>query len=221
MNEENFEAYFVMKSVEYVIYESVISEENLLLFESKDYFDLFKNVVITFNELETLDDDVKDNVYKILSQIKEMKNLQYDPLEDINEIIIKLNIPTNKESVIQYYQEQLYLRTNDKEVLKYGIDDIYPIKDSLFFSIRNDYVVLYTHIILDDESFMKEINDVDINNYISSILVILDEYPSIFKDELFYQRVCKVLDKINDNKKKLDISIRKKILKRINKIRRK
>ena len=102
MNEENFEAYFVMKSVEYVIYESVISEENLLLFESKDYFDLFKNVVITFNELETLDDDVKDNVYKILSQIKEIKNLQYDPIEDINEIIIKLNIPTNKESVMQY-----------------------------------------------------------------------------------------------------------------------
>ena len=61
MNKEDFEAYFVIKSVAYAICNLEIRKENLLLFKSKDYLDLFKNIVLTFNELEILDDDIKDN----------------------------------------------------------------------------------------------------------------------------------------------------------------
>lgn len=221
MNKEDFEAYFVIKSVAYAICNLEIRKENLLLFKSKDYLDLFKNIVLTFNELEILDDDIKDNIYKILSEVKDIKNLDYDPLEDINEIIINLNAPINKESILKYYQYQLYLRSNDKRVFKCSLENIHQIKESLFYSIRNDYIILYTHIILDDDSFMKEINDIDKDNYISSILAILEEYPFIFNDSLFYQRVCKVLDRIDNSKKKLDSRITKKLKKRINKARRK
>lgn len=221
MNKEEFETYFLMKEVEHTIYNHKIRKETLLLFKSKAYFDLFKNIVLTFNELEILDDDIKDNIYKILSEVKDIKNLDYNPLEDVNEIIINLNAPINKERVLKYYQYQLYLRSNDKRVFKCSLESIYQLKESLFCSIRTDYIILYTHIILDDDSFMKEINDIDKDNYISSIFAILEESPFIFKDSLFHQRVCTVLDRIDNSKNKLDSRITKKLKKRINKARRK
>lgn len=218
---EDVENYLVMKSVEYMMYSLNLEDNYIHILKDRDYLSFFKEVIIAFNKLETIDDDIKDNVYKILIKLRYMDDLEYDTLQDINDIIRNLNAETNKKSVLGYYKDQLYLRTQERKYLKCDLKAIYTIKHLLFQSICNDYAILYTHIVSSEIDFASSLEQIDFNDYIASILVILEECPQVFKIEIFYQRVCGAME-ILIKDENLDIKFNiKKIRKSIEKVRRK
>lgn len=167
---------------------------------------------------------VKSNVYEFLFKAREIKDKDYEKrIEIINNIIINLNSSKlDKFKYINFYRNQLAVRRNDKKFLNnYSDEYIESIIDLVNTSICVDMFVINTHSKqISEEEFEFEYLSKFINNslYYESLNVILYEFPELFKNPIFYNRVMKVINKNNDiiEDKRLK-KINNKLIKKIKK----
>lgn len=115
----------------------------------------------------------------------------------VNDIIRILNLQKEAHS-LYFYAVQLSVRKNDKGYLnKY---DNYTIKkeiDSVNDSIVEDFIVLsmLNSSVTDDETFKMNIEDfLADDSFYDNINILLSEWPSLFKDKTFCERIKYVLD---------------------------
>jgi len=171
-------------------------KDNPWLYEI-DALEDFKEVVLTFAEQNCIAPHIKENIYKILVDGREIKDENYEKrVEIINSIICELNKQTGDLSNAFYYSQLKIRRNEDKVLEKYTLQHLRYEIPRIDDSIYNDFTVLYSHSEkVDDEEFLTTYLPVfsKSNYYYESLNMILKECPCLFKDELFASRVNLVL----------------------------
>ena len=208
---------------------SLLFQNNINDYKSQEWitdinFLYYLNIAVyTLSDFNFLSDNIKDKIYKILSDSREIITENYDKrVEVINNIIITTNSQI-KDNSQDFYKLELSKRFDNYKYMKpkYDISNAIPIIDEL---ISYDYIVLYTH---NEEHVTIEdfIND-NLNDfsqastyYLSSINAIISECPELFNNPVFKFRVELVLKTIRElyNTKEVKKST-KALIKKIKKI---
>lgn len=195
--------------------------KNVPWFYDVEVLEKFKPLISAFVQRGYIRNNLKGNIYKILMDGRLVLDDNYKKrTQIINEIIRILNIQNPDESIL-YYIKELYVRTNAKKPFNkytaYYTEDVEKQVHSIDNSIFNDFIVLFTHSKeVSDEDF-KELYLPDLVNnnfYYESLNTILEECPSMFKDELFFDRFNMILKenkKINRTYSNLNKNIVKKV----------
>lgn len=195
--------------------------------EDPSMFDLvfvesLRNIVEYLTSENYLSDSVKDNISNYLMQAREF----YDKdrtvrIKYINDIITFINTQKKDESLL-FYKLELHKRRKDiGYLLKYPDSKIISEIEDVHDSIVHDLYVVSSHsIATSDEEFENEYLPYfkDTNIYYESLNSILYENPLVFKDELFYSRMMKVLNLNNElyQSNKDILNMNKKLIKKIN-----
>jgi len=197
-------------------------------YENKeDIFDLvfmrsFLNVVKYYVDNNSFSEKIKDNIRNYLFKAREYKDNNRDKRIDIiNEIIITLN-NQKEDNSLGFYRLELYKRRRDlKFAIKADNDTIKKEIDAIHDSICGDLYVIYTHSdSISDQKFINE-HLPNLSNsamYYESINALIMDYPYIFKDRIFYNRMMCVLNLNNElyNDDKEMINLNKKLVKKVN-----
>jgi hypothetical protein len=124
---------------------------------------------------------------------------------------------------IVFYRVQLYVRRKEiRYLFKATNEEIKKEIENIHDSICNDlYVLIGQSNLTSEEEFENEYLPYfqNTNIYYESINMILKENPTVFKDELFYKRMMKVINLNNElysDDKKIS-KMNKQFIKRINK----
>ena len=193
-------------------------------YEDAEDFDLLvveslRNIVEYLSDENYLSDSVKNNIHNYLTRARDFQDdKRAKRIEFINEIIGFMNAQEKDESYVFYKLELFKRRRSCRYIVDCSEDDVKAVHDS----ICNDFYVIISHTYAtDDETFETEYLPYfkDSPLYYESLNAILYENPTVFKDELFYNRMMQV---INLNKElykedKLMQKINKKMLNNINK----
>lgn len=190
---------YIEKFLMFIIYENTRSAYKELdwLYDIK-ILDSFKAVIKILGKHGCIRPEIKNNIYNILMYGRNIIDEYYKQrIELINETIGILN-SMEEQDYLRFYSGQLAYRVRDgKKLKKLVIEDI---KNSIPFieeSICTDYAVLYSHSEdITDEEFVKECLPELINNgyYYESLNILLKECPSLFKDEIFIDRMNSVIE---------------------------
>ena len=127
-----------------------------------------------------------------------------------------------KDESLLFYRLELHKRRKDLGYIISTRSDL-EVKneiDNVHDSILNDHYVLVSHSHqVSDKEFEEEYLEwfTNTNIYYESINSILYEYPQIFKNEIFYNRMMKVLNINNQlhNNNKAILKTNKRLLKKI------
>ena len=181
-----------------------------------------KNIIEYLTSQNFLSDEVKNNISNYLMQAREIEdNDRKRRVELINEIVGLMNSQKKDESLL-FYRLELHKRRKDLGYIITTRSDL-EVKneiENVHDSILNDHYVLASHSYqVSDKEFEEEYLEwfTNTNIYYESINSILYEYPQIFKNEIFYNRMMKVLNINNQlhNNNKAILKINKKLLKTI------
>jgi len=184
-----------------------------------------KLLVQQYTENCYFSNEVKNNLYSILQDIREIKECDNykEKVEIINEIITLLNRQKEDKSMI-FYRYNMFERTYDLRYLfKYSNIQMRSITDYIHQLIQNDFTIIKTHLEETEENFDKfyvsEMGNLEC--YYENINFILLECPYLFENEIFYNRVMKILILNNNNNdfNKLKNKNKKKKKKQMNKIK--
>jgi len=224
MNEKN-ETYNFRK----LIY-SIIFNDNLInyydWFNDLYFLDSLKNIVEEHTKHNYLGQKVKNNIYNFLQKIREYKDdKRVERINIINEIIKLLNTQIKDKSLV-FYSLELYKRRCDRNYLfKIPNDVIINEIPNVHTSICFDVQILASHLDATEEDFQNVFFPllIDCEYYYESLNAILYENPEIFRNELFYNRMNRILNYNNKlyedtNKEKYMKKANKIMLKRINKV---
>lgn len=186
-----------------------------------DVLEDFRDIIKYYCESDCVNNQVKDNIYKILVDGRNVKDENYNErISLINEIIGILNAQEADIS-LNYYIGQLLIRQRrtKKEIKKYYLEDLYNEIPSIHESIFGDFLVLYTHSkqVTDEEFKEKYLNAFAQNKmYYENLNVILTECPSMFQNELFINRMNAIF-KLNKEMYRDANKLNKQMIKRIKK----
>ena len=170
-----------------------------LWFYDIDVLEIFKDIVKCYSERGCISDRVKDNIYKILVDARNIKDENYNErIMLINEIIGVLN-SQKEDNSLQYYIGQILLRKRKTthELKKYNLEDLYDEIPSIHESIFSDFMVLLSHSEqISDEQFVERyLSEFSKDKlYYESLNVILKECPSLFQNKLFIDRMNAVFE---------------------------
>lgn len=181
-----------------------------------------KNIIEYLTSQNFLSTEVKNNISNYLMQAREIQdNDRKRRVELINEIVGLMNSQKKDESLL-FYRLELHKRRKDLGYIISTRSDL-EVKneiENVHDSILNDHYVLVSHSYqVSDKEFEEEYLEwfTDTNIYYESINSILYEYPQIFKNEIFYNRMMKVLNINNQLHKdnKAILKTNKRLLKKI------
>ena len=197
-------------------------------YEDAEDFDLLvveslRNIVKQLTEDKFLSESVKNNIHNYLTRARYFQDEnRFKRIELINEMIGYMNSQTEDESYI-FYKLELFKRRRDfRYIIGYPIETINKEINNVHDSICEDFYVLISHTdITEEEIFETEYLPYFKNSkaYYESLNAILYENPSVFKDELFYNRAMKVINLNKDLYKddKQILKMNKKLVRKINK----
>ena len=138
-----------------------------------------------------------------------------------NEIIRILNSNDLDKSIL-FYRIELQKRTRDfGYIIKYSDDKVIEDIELVHDSICNDFFIMTSHTSdIEDSVFKQEFLPSFVNSdaYYDSLNAILEENPSVFRDEIFYNRMLEVLNfnkEIYNNDRKIT-KYNKKLINKIN-----
>lgn len=181
-----------------------------------------KNILEYLTSQNFLSAEVKNNISNYLMQAREIQDDDRKRrVELINEIVGLMNSQKKDESLL-FYRLELHKRRKDLGYIISTRSDL-EVKneiDNVHDSILNDHYVLVSHSHqVSDKEFEEEYLEwfTNTNIYYESINSILYEYPQIFKNEIFYNRMMKVLNINNQlhNNNKAILKTNKRLLKKI------
>ena len=194
-------------------------------YEDKEDFNLItveslRNVVEYLTSENYLSESVKENIHNYLTRARffEDEN-RAKRMELVNDTIGFLNTQKEDNSLI-FYRLQLFDRRKEfRYLFKATNEEIKKEIENVHDSICNDlYVLIGQSELTSDEDFEKEYLPYfkNTNIYYESLNMFLKENPRVFKDEIFYSRMMKVINLNNElcNDKEI-IKMNKKLLKKI------
>lgn len=181
-----------------------------------------KKVIEYLKNNNMLSRDIKGNIYNYLGIIRDIKD-EYKVKRNIviGEMIQILNL-TEDTQALDFYQNEIYKRrSNIKHIFSVDPRDILSNIELINTSIQFDTEVLLSHSkFISEDIFDQDYLELFANNvfYYESLSALLYEYPGIFKDELFYNRILKVFNyAYSINKNKYVYKENKNYIKKINK----
>lgn len=178
------------------------------------FFSIFINKLVSNNFMSPI---MKSNALNFLNLVRFNDNYDIDKLDDvskeirfgiINELIRKINLQDGLNYLL-YYRQEMYKRTNNKDYLINSNDDyIMENESKLLDSIMFDHFVLLSHSngIDDtefDDDFLPEL--VLDDRYLETINCILEEYPNLFFDNVFFNRYHKTINNLLKNENNMYI----------------
>ncbi len=199
--------YLYLKGALSLIYSNNFSESfdffNQILDIDDDYLlIIIKEYLNIWND--SIDINMKNNIYSLIQILRnnlvniEDKNRVIFRSETMNEIICCVNNANdvNMEKFIfdelRYRYSSIFMAT--KILVSIPINEL---KQYIEYCIQDDFYLLLTHSnILSDEEFDSQIRKFADKNidYILNINCFLNEFPELFQDEIFKNRVLKVLN---------------------------
>lgn len=220
---EDLETYRMRKIIYSIIFNFYEND-----YDSKDDFDLIvveslRNIVEYLSSECYLSDSVKGNIQNYLMRARYFEDEnKFKRIELINDAIGFMNSQQEDKSLV-FYRLQLFDRRKDfKYVFKATNEEIKKEIENVHDSICNDlYVLIGQSLLTSDKEFEEEYLPYfkNTNIYYESLNIFLKENPTVFKDEIFYNRMMKVININNelhkDNKDVLKMN--KKLLKKIDK----
>lgn len=196
---DDYEVYEDFKFVQGLIFNSNVSREYGNAFiELGDLIHL-KYIIENCNYM--FDDTEINNICLILQDVKDIED-EYtnERISIINEILTILNSGIDKQEHYSFYKEEFLKRVNNKKLSKLDEDAIERYKYIIKTSIALDPIILLSHTTL-DEDINNYLNDfIDSVFYRMSIRAIIHEFPLILNNELFVNRMNRVLDNSKDKK---------------------
>lgn len=181
-----------------------------------------KIIVESFTKKGYFSNEIKYNLYMLLGYAREYKDENIKERTDIINDIIKLLNTQEEDNSLVYYRSQLYTRTRDLRFLFCSSEIIALNQEYIKQLLYDDFTIIVTHQKETTEQQFDEEYFIQFQNqkiYYENLYMLLEECPYLFKDEVFYNRVMKVLNK-NSKKEKFE-NANNKIKKKINrKIRR-
>lgn len=223
-SETSYDDYVLYKIILSVIfkYDETILEDYAWIY-GIDGLSCFKTAIEVLDKLNALGSNIKENIFRYLNDIRFIDDeYKKERITIINDII---NFLHTKEDYIpiEFYRKELYKRRLDRNYLYVDSYIIRQEFDEVNESIGMDSDVLISHSLeVSDEEFIKHFLPYLCNNelYDESLNALLNEYPKIFTDKLFYDRMISVLnfryefykdEKINKENNKFIKIINKKI----------
>ena len=194
---DDYEVYEDFKFVQGLIFNSNVSSEYGNAFiEIGDLMHL-KTIIENCNYM--FDDTEINNIGLILQDVKDIED-EYtnERINIINEILTILNSGIDKQEHYSFYKEEFLKRINNKKLSKLDDIAIERYKYIIKTSIALDPIVLLSHT-TNEEDINNYLNDfIDSVFYRMSIRAIIQEFPLILNNELFINRMNKVLDNSKD-----------------------
>ena len=223
---EPIELYKLRKLIYYIIFNSCIEDYE----ESNDMFDIvilesLRNIVEFHVGRGDLSKDVKNNINNFLRLARDINDEnRNERIKICNEIIRIINSNDLDKSIL-FYRLELQKRTRDfGYIIKYSDDKVIEDIELVHDSICDDFFIMTSHTDnIEEEIFKTEFlpNFINSDAYYDSLNAILEENPSVFKNETFYNRMLQVLNlnkEIYNNDKKIT-KYNKKLINKINRKR--
>jgi len=220
---EDLETYRMRKIIYSIIFNFYEND-----YEDKDDFDLLvveslRNVVEYLASQNYLSASVKDNINNYLMRARYFEDENKSKrIQLINDTIGFMNSQNIDQSLI-FYRLQLFDRRREfKYLFKASNEEIKKEIENVHDSICHDlYVLIGQSILTSDEDFEKEYLPLfqNTNIYYESLNMFLKENPRVFKDDIFYNRMTRVINLNNElcsNNKEV-LKMNKKLLKKIEK----
>lgn len=144
----------------------------------------------------------KSNIYMFLYYIS--RNVELDDearaiyMSYYSEIINMLNNSVTNKKKNEFYRMELSIRKNAKKY--YNPDAVSDKKieereTEINKSIESDLNVLFSHLSLPDQDFMKQqINFVVSPTFVESSRYLVNEFPSLISEKTFKRRLCSTLE---------------------------
>lgn len=210
----DYDDYMYTKILQSFIYNKQLSDNGIELARDIEFIDML--LYFISNNRNSIDDTIALNIYNKLDQLKQITDgKRIKRIEIINEIIVCLNKGYDKKINYNFYRNELAIRANHQKYYKMKDYIVDLNKKIINKSIVYDFCILSKHSSnITDSEFAKYLPDFQNNSYyLASIHAIMDEFPLIFLDDTFTNRVKTVI-----NNSKFD-NQNKKLIKEINKIR--
>lgn len=210
----DYDDYMCTKILQSFIYNKQLSDNEIKLARDIEFIDMLWYFIKHNRDL--IDDNIVLNIYNKLDQLKYIiDENRIKRIEIINEIIICLNKECDKKINYDFYRNELAIRANHSKYYKMKDYMVDLNKKTINNSIVYDFYILSKHSSdITDSEFEKYLphfqND---TYYLASIRAIMDEFPLMFLDDTFTNRVKTVIDNSNFDDKN------KKLIKKIDKIR--
>ena len=217
---EDLITYRMRKVIETIIFNFYEND-----YEDKEDFDLLtveslRNVVEYLASQNYLSESVKNNINNYLMRARYFEDENISKrIELINDTIGFMNSQNIDQSLI-FYRLQLFdrrrefkylFKLNDREIK----EEIENVHESICYDL---YVLIGQSNLTSDKEFEEEYLPLfaESNYYYESLNIFLKENPTVFKEELFYSRMMRVINLNNElcNDKQI-FKMNKKVLKKI------
>lgn len=188
------ESYYSFKIFELLLAESDLRDwikYNPQL-STSDFLTCFLIYLGPFLENNYLSPTMKNNALNYLNLVRFSEyNNNKEKIELVNAIIRLIN-SQDSSKYLNFYRQEMYKRTMDKQCLtKYNDSIIINNEQNLLESIKYDQFVLISHSNqINDEIFNEEFLPALLSelHYFKTINCILEEYPQQFKNPVFLMR---------------------------------
>lgn len=198
--ESEYEAYFLYKMWLNLLMDDEIDIDLHKWSYSIDALEFLNNQIDLMIEDGSFDDIIKNNIQEFLNKIRYIKD-EYtsERINVINKIIIKLN-KINAKFSIDWLRNEVCKRTGSTRYLKADIPE--QIAEDVINSMAIDGYVLLSHGKHTDDKKFKEqyLEPFSYNNcYYYSLNAILAEFPYVFENKVFYNRIMEIINFENEN----------------------
>lgn len=197
------EEYLSAKFIYHILFLDKIDHDNLGWLTDINVLLNIKKVLETLAKNNYISGKLKDRVYDIVMLSREIRDGNYNErVEILNSIIGILNNQIHDESYIFYINE--YCKRNCIKSKKYLVYNIEEEVDELDKSIAYDYIILKTFSSsIPDSEFNEYLEDLKENPtyFYEALNTYLEEFPEVFKDKTFKDRMNTLMELIYKNNK--------------------
>ena len=198
------EEYLSVKFIYYILFNNNENYKNQEWITDINVFYNMKKVLETLANNNFINSRVKQKVYDILMASREIRTDNYEERIDvINDIVSILNRQIHDESFIFYISE--YCKRNGIKSNKFMVYDIDKEFNNLNISIAYDYIILktFSSSVTDKEFADEYLEDLKENPglFYEALNTFLEEFPEIFKNSIFFERMNILLNSIYEQNK--------------------
>lgn len=198
---ENLEHYFYIKFIQGILfnekmYNDFIKHKYDEYTNNIKFIESFSDYVSVCIQLDMLEFEEKQRVYVIISRIRNFMHIDDQQLKNscikmYNRIISSLDI-LKKASNNRFYFDEINKRYSQTPIDEKRISKLKPfIKKSIGF----DFLILMFHLSeMDEQTFLEQAKELVMNEfYFASVNAIICEHPEILKNQMFVERLKRII----------------------------
>lgn len=198
---ENLEQYLYIKFIQGILfnekmYNDFIKHKYDEYINNINFIESFSDYVSVCIQLDMLEPEEKQRVYVIISRIRNFMHIDDQQLKNscikmYNRVISSLDI-LKKVTNNRFYFDEINKRYSQMSIDEKRISKLKPfIKKSIGF----DYPILMFHLSeMDEQTFLEQAKELVMNEfYFASVNAIICEHPEILKNQMFVERVKRII----------------------------